>query len=329
MRQQGELLARLADGHWSDQIEAVESAGDLLAAGVTGGDFATALSGHFKHLAGDEHAELRKAVARALRYLDDEDAAPLLEQLAEDSDRYVCKAAETTRDQRQVRGRAVLHHDDNAEIIERLYGQVEQCLKPKDRKLLLRLADELNHHFVREAYHELVRIITPLEMDLAQLVKKTSGSADMATNAGGAYRKLKMLTGMLEDLRIFTADGTREKQPVDLAVLVREAAAAAELGSAWRTDRHIIDIDIPEDLTLEASAHRLLQALGNLLTNALEAMPEGGRITIRAARTGANGVLITIEDTGSGMSPQNVRDCVVMFTSGKRDGLGMGLPLAK
>jgi signal transduction histidine kinase len=67
----------------------------------------------------------------------------------------------------------------------------------------------------------------------------------------------------------------------------------------------------------------------NLITNALEAMPEGGDIHI-GAREGHDGVLVEFEDTGHGIPPE-IRDQLFepFATAGKRDGLGLGLALSR
>ncbi len=75
-------------------------------------------------------------------------------------------------------------------------------------------------------------------------------------------------------------------------------------------------------------APRLRQVLLNLCLNALQAMPEGGRLTLRA-RTGAGEAQIEVEDTGTGI-PESVRERVfdVHFTT-RPDGSGLGLAICK
>jgi signal transduction histidine kinase len=67
----------------------------------------------------------------------------------------------------------------------------------------------------------------------------------------------------------------------------------------------------------------------NLIGNAVEVMPNGGRITISAEQQG-EAVLIRIEDTGPGI-PRDVRARLFepFATSGKKNGLGLGLALSR
>ncbi len=93
----------------------------------------------------------------------------------------------------------------------------------------------------------------------------------------------------------------------------RHRTDLADLTEVILTFAHLIERPLSEmgiDLSLElrpvpivaVEANRMHQALGNLLTNAEEAMPEGGTVTLRLDRAGDNAVL-TFADTGAGIAP--------------------------
>ena len=84
---------------------------------------------------------------------------------------------------------------------------------------------------------------------------------------------------------------------------------------------------IPADLPIVAvDADKVKQALLNLLKNAAEAMPRGGKITIEACPTD-NGILIDITDTGSGI-PLDI-DAFEPFVTTKKEGTGIGLVIVR
>jgi signal transduction histidine kinase len=86
------------------------------------------------------------------------------------------------------------------------------------------------------------------------------------------------------------------------------------------------------DIEITALGGELRQAFSNLIGNAIDAMPAGGTLIIRATQThsrnGANrpGVRVTILDTGEGIAPQHRKNLFQPFFTTKEDvGTGLGL----
>jgi signal transduction histidine kinase len=80
--------------------------------------------------------------------------------------------------------------------------------------------------------------------------------------------------------------------------------------------------------TVAADEHQLRQALLNLLRNAAEAMPRGGRLRVEAAAH-PRGVELKIADTGEGISPEHLGKVFDPFFSTKSGGTGLGLALTQ
>ncbi|MGZ4899829.1 MAG: PAS domain-containing sensor histidine kinase [Candidatus Angelobacter sp.] len=87
-----------------------------------------------------------------------------------------------------------------------------------------------------------------------------------------------------------------------------------------------------EDIEITALAGEIRQAFSNIVTNAIDAMPEGGSLLIRVSKSrkwdniDVPGVRVTILDTGSGIAPQHVKDLFQPFFTTKEDvGTGLGL----
>ncbi|MFQ5536389.1 MAG: PAS domain-containing sensor histidine kinase [Gemmatimonadota bacterium] len=83
----------------------------------------------------------------------------------------------------------------------------------------------------------------------------------------------------------------------------------------------------PEDVRVPGDARRLCQAVVNVISNAVEAQPEGGHVTVRLARLDGGAVEISVEDRGPGMSPEQIEKALRPFYSTKPQGTGLGLPL--
>ncbi|MEO5658674.1 MAG: ATP-binding protein, partial [Polaromonas sp.] len=88
---------------------------------------------------------------------------------------------------------------------------------------------------------------------------------------------------------------------------------------------------LPDDLpAVQGDSLALGQVLRSLLANALDAVPEGGRIVIRAALDAARrSVTLTVEDNGQGMTPAQRERVGKPFFTTKAHGMGMGLALAR
>jgi signal transduction histidine kinase len=86
-------------------------------------------------------------------------------------------------------------------------------------------------------------------------------------------------------------------------------------------------IDVPDDLpAISVDEERLKQVVANLADNAVEAMPEGGTLTVRAFRD-RDELCLEIADTGMGISPGvNIFE---LFTTTKSHGTGLGLAVVR
>ncbi|MGH7846407.1 MAG: ATP-binding protein, partial [Candidatus Binatia bacterium] len=113
--------------------------------------------------------------------------------------------------------------------------------------------------------------------------------------------------------------------------LVNLEAVVREVSNAFSGDNNgppiAIEQHVPKDLLpVVADEHRLKQALSNLWKNAVESMPRGGKIILRAY-TAANDLCLEIQDAGAGVpADMNIFD---LFTTSKKDGWGLGLPIAR
>ena len=75
---------------------------------------------------------------------------------------------------------------------------------------------------------------------------------------------------------------------------------------------------------VQVDAEQLWEAILNLISNAVDAMPDGGSLTVSAQRHGAE-ALLSISDNGQGMTEEEARLLFVPFFTTKSDGTGLGL----
>jgi signal transduction histidine kinase len=90
---------------------------------------------------------------------------------------------------------------------------------------------------------------------------------------------------------------------------------------------HNIDAQLDDQApgaTLHADARQLKQACLNLILNAIDAMPEGGRLTLGIAQQG-NNTVISVSDTGQGIEADMLERIFTPFVTTKASGTGLGL----
>lgn len=183
--------------------------------------------------------------------------------------------------------------------------------------------------FTADASHELR---TPLAVIAGHVeVLKRGGLADderreeLDLIAGEVDRMSRLVDDLLSLARL-DAGKPRPHQPLELSTLLGEAAARARgLG-----DR-VIEVKVPSDVWVSGEPDQLMQALLNLLGNAVAHTAAGGRVWLRAT-TGIGGVAIEVADDGPGIREEDLSRVFDRFyrAQGPRrgDGGGSGLGLA-
>lgn len=117
-------------------------------------------------------------------------------------------------------------------------------------------------------------------------------------------------------------------QPCDLPSLIEDMLTL--LRPNLRKQRIVVRNTISDAPLVEASRAHLQQAFLNISMNAIDAMPNGGELIIKAALVAKQspGILVTFSDTGKGIEPEDLqRICEPFFTNGKAKGVGLGLTI--
>jgi signal transduction histidine kinase len=83
------------------------------------------------------------------------------------------------------------------------------------------------------------------------------------------------------------------------------------------------------ELLIPIDSNQIRQAILNILLNAVEAMPHGGTLTISTSLSETGYFVIKIEDTGAGMSREDLAQAFDPFFSKKDDGTGLGLSITQ
>jgi signal transduction histidine kinase len=110
-------------------------------------------------------------------------------------------------------------------------------------------------------------------------------------------------------------------------VRLRPLAESASQGVLARRPDIEVVLDVPGELSLEGDEVLLRQSLANLIQNAADAMPEGGRVTV-SAEASEGGVTVSVLDAGHGIDDEMREKIFLPFFTTKEKGTGLGLAIA-
>ena len=114
---------------------------------------------------------------------------------------------------------------------------------------------------------------------------------------------------------------------VDVVLLVSEIVE--ELGIAARPEFELTCNLPPEPVMLAVDADGMRRGIRNLLLNAIEAMPQGGTLTVSTRPYRTSWIRIEISDTGLGIPEEHIEEIFTPFYSTKKGGTGLGLSYAR
>ena len=127
----------------------------------------------------------------------------------------------------------------------------------------------------------------------------------------------EIITNLLDFSRLRQA----ERVQVRVSDLLRAALERYDFGPV-EVEQHIEDVDVLAD------PGQIRQVLTNLLTNAIQAMPEGGRLSISAGRSNGE-AWIAVADTGTGIDPDSLEKIFQPLFTTKAKGIGLGLAVCE
>jgi signal transduction histidine kinase len=128
---------------------------------------------------------------------------------------------------------------------------------------------------------------------------------------------------IVNDLLDFSGEIQLNPTKVGIKSLVRETLPKIEVpkeveiqDSTRNTPKVLVDV------------HQMMRAFQNLIANAIQAMPKGGRLEIKSKKTD-NSLQITFRDTGVGIPRKNLSKLFTPLFTTKAKGVGMGLAICK
>src|SRR5438309_4278527 len=152
--------------------------------------------------------------------------------------------------------------------------------------------------------------------------------------SSGTYTGLLILLGTVQeqadyvnriitDLQDYARPVKTTLVKMDVAHLLNDVLSSFEIPATVK-----VLTDIQPGTNIEADPSLLRRALTNIITNALQAMPDGGRLSINVLR-GQKTVQIKVTDSGEGITPDVAAKIFNPLFTTRAKGTGLGLPIAK
>ena len=184
----------------------------------------------------------------------------------------------------------------------------------------------------RRLAHELKNPLFPLQITVENMQRareRYPEQFDEVFREGAAtllaeLAKLKQIIGRFSDFAKMPAP---EMQPVSFNELVSETLKLFEPQFAQARVRANAELD-PRLPPVQADPEQKTRDLRNLILNAIDAMPEGGTLTVRTAAL-EGGVRLEVSDTGQGLTPEESRRLFTPYYTTKTHGTGLGLAIVQ
>lgn len=183
--------------------------------------------------------------------------------------------------------------------------------------------------------HEIKTPLNSLYLNLQLLTKQIKKSAletedarvSMLKVAAVIEQEISRISGILEEFVKYARFAPPELRRADLNNLVQNIENM--IGQAASEAHVAVRLALADEIGLfMLDEKKMTQALLNLCVNAIQAMPDGGTLTLETRKDGPDAI-IRISDTGKGISDEDIGRIFDPFFTRKEGGLGFGLPIVQ
>jgi signal transduction histidine kinase len=205
------------------------------------------------------------------------------------------------------------------EVADRLHQHQRDMMRAEQLAAVGQLAAGVAH----EVRNPLTGIKMLVESALHSGNRKPLNLEDLQVIHREVARLEKTVQGFLNFARL----PSPKCSDCDLREVVREATEL--VGGRARQQAVTLAVRTPDEpVNVFIDRGQLDTVLVNLFINALDAMPQGGRLEVEVDQTDDAGARVTVADTGAGISPQVASRLFTPFTTTKPAGTGLGLSIS-
>lgn len=212
--------------------------------------------------------------------------------------------------------------------IRKLYAELEQKVDERTKELQ-KIQEELVHkeklavigQLIGSVGHEFRSSLTILS-GILYLLKNRGDSENIEEFIDTLEEEIHKMSKFVEDLLDFSRNTAPAFQSVDLERVLQKLLQKIDVPSQIQ-----VFIDCPKDLPKAyVDPDHAEQIFHNIISNAIQAMHTGGTLRVRGIREGSK-IVLSFTDTGSGISPINIRKIFTPLFTTKGKGTGLGLSI--
>jgi two-component system, NtrC family, nitrogen regulation sensor histidine kinase NtrY len=224
--------------------------------------------------------------------------------------------------------------DEVAQLAESFNRMTAELLNQRERLVQAERVAAWRE-LARRLAHELKNPLFPLQLTVENLLRARQSDSNQfdevfRESARTLLAEISNLKGIIGRFSEFSKMPQPQLQNVQLNDILR---AVAQLFQAQlRAPGHppiACHLDLDDELGIIAVDPDLLhRALSNLALNAMDAMPNGGALTLRSHREDGK-IIIEVADTGSGLTPEECERIFTPYYTSKQHGTGLGLAIVQ
>lgn len=206
------------------------------------------------------------------------------------------------------------------EVVLRLQRQQNEVLRAQQLSAVGQLAASVAH--------EVRNPLTSIKMIVDAALRSHKPKPLTVDTLHVIQSEILRLGQTVQSFLDFARPPALQRRPCDLRTVLCQSI---ELVRARAAQQHVqIDLRQPEETVLaEVDSGQVCTVLVNLFVNALDAMPNGGRMNVHLEASPPGGIRLTVADTGDGIKPEFLDRLFTPFASTKSTGTGLGLSISR
>ena len=223
--------------------------------------------------------------------------------------------------------------DELAALVDSFNGMIAE-LERSRRKLLQAERITAWQEIAQRLAHEIRNPLTPIKLSAQRMLKKYGENAPdfdkvLPPAVASIITEVENLETMLREFGDFAKLPMPRAEAFPLRKLLEEVGAVYwNLSSTVRIDC----AEVPETLVVSADRDQLKRVFANLFTNAIQAMPDGGLLSVRAdvvKKAQKSYCRIAVRDTGVGIPETDMDSVFDPYFTTKKSGTGLGLAIVQ